>query len=79
GMCDGPLGCAWDIYLVCVPLGPDQSCEALCPSGNCGGFDWGMCTGEGSGWSNEPLDWCGPYEIDGECCTAGKMAEICGE
>ncbi|MCA9698031.1 MAG: hypothetical protein KC431_10950 [Myxococcales bacterium] len=78
-MCDVSFGCHYDVYLACVELGPGQTCEELCPSGNCGGFDWGMCVGEGSGWSNEPVEWCGPYLVDGQCCTAGQLLEYCAE
>jgi hypothetical protein len=76
---DWQSGCIHQLYLACAQPGPGQTCADLCPSGNCAGFNWGMCMGELDGWGDEPVDWCGHYEIDGQCCTLGKILWVCGE
>lgn len=74
-LCNDGNGCNYDVFLACVELGPDQTCAELCPSGNCGGSGWGTC----EGWPGEPDDWCGPYELAGQCCTVGKVIGVCAE
>lgn len=79
-LCDDPsTGCAHQLYLACTEPEPGQTCAELCPSGNCVGFDWSMCMGELDAWGDEPSDWCGHYEIDGKCCTLGKLLWVCAE
>jgi hypothetical protein len=60
-------------YLGCVTPAPGQTCAELCPDGDCVD-DWTNCTGEASLWY-EPTLICGPYEIDGMCCSIGEYAD----
>ena len=71
-------GCAYSLYLGCVVPGPGETCADLCPSGNCVGDHWSSCLG-GFDAFDSPVDWCGHYEVDAQCCTLGKFIWVCGE
>jgi hypothetical protein len=65
-------GCAWAIFLGCVVPQPGQTCAELCPAGNCVA-NWENCAGD----SAEPDTICGPYEIEGQCCSIGQSSSTC--
>jgi hypothetical protein len=60
----------------CVDLEPRQTCEQLCPEGDCIA-EWWNCAGDTVA-QDVPVDLCGPYEIDGQCCTLAEFEEFCG-
>ncbi len=76
-------GCALELGEFCEPtpvLGcvipePGQDCADLCVDGDCVG-DWYSCTPD-SPWEMDGT-FCGPYEIDGACCSVG-LSVFCGE
>ena len=68
--------CISQLYLGCVPLPDGQSCERICPEGNCID-EWWNCMGDPVFLT--PSAVCGPYEIDGQCCSIASIEEdICG-
>ncbi len=69
-------GNCWnDIYLGCVDLEEGQTCESLCPEGDCIA-DWTNCMGDPV-WE-PPANVCGPYEINGQCCSIAEGSLVCG-
>lgn len=79
-LCQDRGGCWHQAYLGCVTPEPGQTCAELCPSGDCLGAYWNSCDGDMiEGWSEVPDDLCGPYEIDGQCCSVGKFLYVCAE
>lgn len=67
----------YQFYLGCATPAPEQTCEDICPSGNCLTSYWNGCAGEEPG--EVPDGTCGLYEIDGQCCTVAKFFYVCGE
>jgi hypothetical protein len=67
--------CWSNLYWGCIPLEPGQTCVEACPGGNCV-VDWTNCAGDTL--YEMPGELCGPYEIDGMCCTLGEVYEGCG-
>jgi hypothetical protein len=63
------------LYWGCVELPPDQTCQRLCPDGDCV-IDWWTCSGDPV-W-DVPNSVCGPYEIDGMCCSLADIGNFCG-
>ena len=69
-------GLCWsNLYWGCVELEPGQTCAEACMDGACV-VDWMNCMGD-TVWEL-PAETCGPYEVDGMCCTLAEMEEICG-
>lgn len=69
----GGVGPCWtEVYLGCVDPEPGQTCASLCPDGNCIA-DGTYCMGDYL-WA--PRSVCGPYEIDGQCCSIAA-SEVC--
>ncbi|PRQ02655.1 ferritin-like domain-containing protein [Enhygromyxa salina] len=69
-------GICWSgLYWGCVEPQPGQSCAEICPDGDCIA-EWWDC--EGDMIYEAPVDYCGPYEIDGMCCTLAEGEEECG-
>jgi hypothetical protein len=69
-------GFCWsNLYWGCVEPEPGQTCDQICPEGDCIA-EWWNC--EGDMVYEVPLDRCGPYEIDGMCCTLAEIEEGCG-
>jgi hypothetical protein len=68
--------CGVYIYMGCVEPEPGQTCERLCPDGDCVA-DWSNCQGDPiyDEWSSI----CGPYEIDGKCCSIAQYGGICSD
>jgi hypothetical protein len=69
------VGCWSSLYWGCIELEPGQTCARACVDGNCIG-DWFNCAGDAV--YEFPVDICGPYEIDGMCCSLAEMPEFCG-
>jgi hypothetical protein len=69
-------GVCWsNLYWGCVELQPDQTCADACMGGSCV-EDWTNCAGDTV--YDFPSELCGPYEIEGECCTLAEIGEFCG-
>jgi hypothetical protein len=69
-------GVCWSgLYWGCVDLEPGETCEQLCPGGDCIA-EWWNCGGDQI--FDQPLEVCGPYEIDGMCCSLAEVHEGCG-
>lgn len=69
-------GLCWsNLYWGCVDLEPGQTCADACPGGSCVS-DWFNCAGDRI--YDIPAETCGPYEVDGMCCTLAEVGEICG-
>jgi hypothetical protein len=69
-------GVCWSsLYWGCIPLEPGQTCARACVDGNCIA-EWTNCAGDTV--YEMPAELCGPYEIDGQCCTLAEMPEFCG-
>jgi hypothetical protein len=69
-------GVCWSsLYWGCTELEPGQTCARACVDGNCIA-DWTNCAGDTV--YEIPSEFCGPYEIDGQCCTLAKIYEGCG-
>lgn len=77
-MCEFADWCFNQAFIACVTPEPGQTCDDICPSGNCIGEFWNGCDGEAP-WEETPMDTCGPYEINGECCTIGSFFAGCAE
>lgn len=67
--------CVSQLYLGCVEPEPGQSCERVCPEGDCVDV-WWSCNGDPI--YDAPTGVCGPYEIDGMCCTLALIPDFCG-
>lgn len=67
-------GC-WDLHWGCVDLEPGETCEQLCPGGDCV-IDWWSC--DGDPLYDMPNSVCGPYEVDGQCCSLADSFNFCG-
>lgn len=63
------------LYWGCVELPAGQSCEPLCPEGDCV-IDWWTCAGDPV--YDVPNNICGPYEVDGMCCSLAEISNFCG-
>jgi hypothetical protein len=73
---DGGGGCWTEPMIGCSPPGP-SGCS--CPEGDCV-ENWSECAGDGHGWVDAvPLEVCGPYVIDGLCCSIGEFTYGCAE
>jgi hypothetical protein len=73
---DDGQGCWTEPMIGCSPPGPGG---CTCPDGNCV-EDWSECSGDGLGWGDGvPLEVCGPYVIDGLCCSIGEFTYGCAE
>ncbi len=70
---DNGQGCWTEPMLGCAPPGPN-GCD--CPDGDCI-ETWESCSGEW--WLEQPYEVCGPYMIDGMCCSIGEFLYGCGE
>jgi hypothetical protein len=68
--------CGTAIYIGCVEPDPGQTCARLCPEGDCIA-DWWNCEGDRA--PDAPDVVCGPYEIDGLCCTIAQIANYCSD
>jgi hypothetical protein len=69
-------GVCWSsLYWGCIPLEPGQTCAEACMGGSCVA-DWMNCAGDTL--YEFPYEFCGPYEIDGMCCTLAEVEEGCG-
>jgi hypothetical protein len=75
-MPDDPESCGSSIYLGCIEAEPGQTCERLCPEGDCIG-NWANC--QGDPFFDIPHNVCGPYEIDGKCCSIAQYYHICSD
>ncbi|HLT40718.1 MAG TPA: ferritin-like domain-containing protein [Enhygromyxa sp.] len=64
-----------DLFWGCVELGPGQTCQRLCPDGDCV-IDWWSCDGDPV--FDVPGNVCGPYEVDGQCCSLADVYNFCG-
>ena len=69
--------CESTLYWGCASPAPGQSCADLCPEGDCL-VDWTNCAGEIVEFVDGLVGLCGPYEIDGQCCTLAEFEEFCG-
>lgn len=67
----GPFGCPNEFYLACVPLEGADSCDELCPEGVCEACVDHPIVLDGIGS-------CGPYDLDGECCSLVALEDDCG-
>ncbi|MFV8749039.1 ferritin-like domain-containing protein [Nannocystaceae bacterium ST9] len=68
--------CGLYVYVACVAPEPGQTCERLCPEGDCV-EDWTNC--EGDPQYEVPSAVCGPFEIDGQCCSIGQFPGFCSD
>lgn len=65
--------CPAQVVMGCVEPEAGQSCEDICPEGDCVG-DWASC--DWGVWDTGGTV-CGPYEIDGACCSL-TFELLCG-
>ncbi len=69
-------GCGSEPMLGCVAPGPDG---CTCPDGDCLAT-WSNCMGDSQGWPDAvPSEVCGPYVLDGLCCSIGEFEIGCAE
>jgi hypothetical protein len=69
-------GICWsNLYWGCIEPEPGQTCAEACNGGSCIA-DWTNCAGDTI--YEIPSELCGPYEIDGLCCTLAEVEEFCG-
>jgi hypothetical protein len=69
-------GLCWsNLYWGCIDLEPGQTCAEACMGGSCIA-DWTNCAGDTL--YEHPIETCGPYEVDGQCCMFGEVYEGCG-
>ncbi|MFV8749854.1 hypothetical protein ACNOYE_04835 [Nannocystaceae bacterium ST9] len=69
-------GCWTEPMIGCTAPGP-KGC--VCPEGDCL-ETWANCMGDSQGWSDAtPSEVCGPYVIDGLCCSIGEFIYGCAE
>lgn len=69
--------CGSQLYVGCVEPEQGQTCEQLCPEGNCVA-DWMNCEGDAV-YNEELSNLCGPYEMDGLCCTIAQVYNFCSD
>ena len=69
-------GCGSGVYLGCVELPPDQTCAELCPRGDCIA-DWTNC--QGDPFYDTPTEVCGPYLLEGMCCSIVQTTWPCSD
>lgn len=75
-MPDDGQGCWTEPMIGCAPPGPGG---CACPDGNCI-ENWAECSGDALGWGDAvPLEVCGPYVLDGLCCSIGEFTYGCAE
>ena len=66
----------WGVYWGCVALEPGQTCEQTCVGSDCV-IDWTSCDGDYV--YDFPNTICGPYEVDGMCCSLADIYQpACG-
>jgi hypothetical protein len=69
-------GICWsNLYWGCIEPEPGQTCAEACTGGSCVA-EWSNCAGDTV--YEIPYELCGPYEIDGMCCTLAEVEEFCG-
>jgi hypothetical protein len=69
-------GICWStLYWGCIEPEPGQTCAEACMGGSCVG-EWSNCAGDTV--YEIPSELCGPYEIDGMCCTLAEVPDFCG-
>jgi hypothetical protein len=69
-------GICWSsLYWGCIELPPGQTCAEACMGGSCIA-DWWNCAGDTV--YELPVEICGPYEVDGMCCSLAEIEEGCG-
>lgn len=73
--CSMTLDDCTDLVLGCVALEPGETCEQICPDGDCV-IEWSTCAGDPV-W-DMPGTVCGPYEINGQCCSLADSFNGCG-
>jgi hypothetical protein len=69
--------CWTEPMIGCTPPGPNG---CACPEGDCI-ENWNECTGDSrTFWEDAvPAEVCGPYVLDGLCCSIGEFIYGCGE
>lgn len=72
---DDPTSCGVQIMLGCTPL-RGGTCARTCNGADCIG-DWTTCAGDVV--YSSPSVVCGPYEIDGQCCSIGQDPLPCSD
>jgi hypothetical protein len=72
---DDPTSCGAQVMLGCTPL-LGGSCARTCLGADCLA-DWTVCAGDPV--YSAPSVMCGPYEIDGQCCTIGQDPLPCSD
>jgi hypothetical protein len=69
-------GICWsNLYWGCIEPEPGLTCAEACAGGSCIA-DWSNCAGDTV--YELPVEICGPYEIDGMCCSLAEIEEFCG-
>ncbi len=69
-------GICWsNLYWGCIEPEPDQTCAEACRGGSCVA-DWSNCAGDMV--FEFPSEVCGPYQVDGMCCSLAEIGEFCG-
>lgn len=69
--------CWTEPMIGCTPPGPNG---CACPEGDCI-ENWNECTGDSrTFWEDAvPAEVCGPYVLDGLCCSIGEFTYGCAE
>lgn len=67
--------CWSTLYWGCIEPEPGQTCADACLNGECIS-DWFNCAGDML--YEFPVETCGPYELDGMCCSLAEAPDLCG-